>query len=58
MNRNIEHNQCLHRTKALASVRPDNGPDVDMDVLGFLRDMTDFDAFYPRMSHDLFCRPP
>ena len=42
----------------LASVRPDNGPDVDMNVFGFIHDMADFDAFHPWMGHDLFCRPP
>lgn len=44
--------------RTLAGVRPGNGPDVDVDVFGFLHNVTDFNTFYPRMGHDLFCRPP
>ena len=39
-------------------MRPGNGPNVDMDVFGFLHNMTYFDTLYPWMSHNLFCRPP
>lgn len=39
-------------------MRPGNGSDVDMDMLGFLHNMTNLDAFNPWMGHDLFCRPP
>lgn len=54
-----EGGRRVRRSKIrLAGLRPGNGPDVDMDVFGFLHGMADFDTFHPWMGHDLFCRPP
>ena len=37
---------------------PGDGPNVDMNMFGFLHEMANLNALHPRMFHDLFCRPP